>query len=129
MGVAAIDVLRRDGFELAPLKDQHRVETLAADRADESNRSAKALARGARTGVRMILFRLERKTSSKLDVNFASRPRTRSLTGLPRSRAPWSACWPVGGWKAFPIVDAGLEEDWARLPDQDHRPRAPTEGG
>ena len=36
MGVVMLDVLSKDGFELTPGEDQHSVETLAADRAEES---------------------------------------------------------------------------------------------
>ncbi len=36
MGVVVIDVLGDDRFELPPVEDQHPVEALAADRADES---------------------------------------------------------------------------------------------
>jgi len=60
------------------------------------DRSAKALARGARTGVRMIWIRSEPKTSSKLAVNLASRSRTRNLIGRARSVSSMlrlRACW------------------------------------
>jgi hypothetical protein len=65
-----------------------------------TNRSAKALACGARTGVRMIRIRSERKASSKLAVNFTSRSRTSNRTGAARSastmvrlRACWTGLW------------------------------------
>ena len=61
-----------------------------------TNRSAMALARGARTGVRMIRMPSDRKTSSKLAVNLASRSRMSHLAGTGRSasaQASWRACW------------------------------------
>ena len=36
MAVVMVDVLSEDGFELTPVEDQHPVETLAADGADEA---------------------------------------------------------------------------------------------
>ena len=36
MAVVVVDVLSEDGFELTPVEDQHPVETLAADGADEA---------------------------------------------------------------------------------------------
>ena len=54
--------------------DQHSVEEFAADAADE--RSAIALARGARTGVLMMPTSMAAKTASKAAVNLASRSRT-----------------------------------------------------
>jgi hypothetical protein len=36
MGVVMIDVLHQDGFELTSVEDQHPVETLSTDGADEA---------------------------------------------------------------------------------------------
>ena len=36
MAVVMIDVLGEDGFELTPVEDQHPVEALPTDRADEA---------------------------------------------------------------------------------------------
>ena len=61
-----------------------------------TSRSANALARGARTGVRMIRMPSERNTSSKLAVNLASRSRIRNVTGRARSASSndrFLACW------------------------------------
>ena len=94
MAVVVVDVLSEDGFELTPVEDQHPVETLAADGADEA--LGKALARGARIGVRMVRIRSEQNTSSKPVVNLASRSRTKNLTGSVRSASTmvrFRACW------------------------------------
>jgi hypothetical protein len=50
-----------------------------------TKRSAKAFARGERTGVRMVSTPIEANTSSKLEVNLVSRSRMRN-----RKRRP---CW------------------------------------
>jgi hypothetical protein len=79
MGVVMIDVLQQDGFELTSVKDHHPVETLSTDGADEA--LGEGVSPRARTGARMIWIRSEPKTSSKPDVNLASRSRTRNLMG------------------------------------------------
>ena len=68
-----------------------------------TKRSAIALARGARTGVRMILILMAVKTASKAAVNLASRSRMRNRNRCPassRSMVRLRACWvshaPVG---------------------------------
>ena len=78
MGVVMIDVLGENGFELTRWKI--RIRSRHSRRMVPTKRSAKALARGARTGVRMMRILSVRKTSSKLAVNLASRSRTRNRT-------------------------------------------------
>jgi hypothetical protein len=61
-----------------------------------TNRSAKAFARGARTGVRITRMPSGRKTSSKLAVNLASRSRIKNLTAFVRLASTSDrlrACW------------------------------------
>src|SRR3989337_30753 len=59
-----------------------------------TNRSAKALARGARIGVRMTRTPSVRNTSSNGTENLASRSRSRNLTSPSRSSiARFLACW------------------------------------
>jgi hypothetical protein len=67
-----------------------------------TNRSEKALARGDRTGVRMIRMPSGRNTASKLAVNLVPRSRTRHrgrvgpVTATMRFRAYWVTHEPVG---------------------------------
>src|ERR1035441_2261526 len=78
--------------------------TLASDeqqsrhsrRAVPTNRSANALARGARTGVLMTRAPIEVMTSSKRPTNLVSLSRIKNLTALPSSSsviARLRACW------------------------------------
>jgi hypothetical protein len=73
-----------------------------------TQRSATALALGARIGVQMIWTPVERQTSSNALVNLVSRSRIRNLNAAarsPRSRRRLQACWathgPVG-WAVTP---------------------------
>jgi hypothetical protein len=86
MAVVVVEELTEHRFKVMAAEDEYPVEALASDGADE--RSANALARGARTWVRMIRAPSARKTSSKLDENLASRSRMRNLTGCART-ASW----------------------------------------
>ena len=96
-----LDILGEDDFELTPGEDQHPVEALPTDRADE--------ALGAGIGpwgsnrVRMVRIRSERKTSSEPEVKLASRSRTKnrmwrvlSASTMVRLRAYWTTHAPVG---------------------------------
>jgi hypothetical protein len=70
MGVVMIDILAKYKFELTPVEDQHSVETLSTDRADEP--LGKGVGpwcshRGADDPVHS-----DRKISSKLVVNLVS---------------------------------------------------------
>ena len=73
-----------------------------------TKRSAIAFARGARTGVLMILMSMAVKTASKAAVNLASRSRMRnrkrrsaSSRSMSRLRASWVSQAPVG-WAVTP---------------------------
>ena len=56
-----------------------------SSRTVRTQRSAKALALGARTGVRIVATPIEAKTSAKLFENFVSRLRTKNCTRRPAS--------------------------------------------
>src|SRR5712691_4661934 len=61
-----------------------------------TQRSAKALAFGARMGVQMISVASEQKTSSKLEVYLESRSLIKNRTGVSRSGRSYEtflACW------------------------------------
>jgi hypothetical protein len=93
VGVVVPDVLMDDDFEMLTTEDEHPVQTFTP--AVPTNRSAKALARGALTGVRMIRTPSALRTSSKLAVNLASRSRIRNLTDCVRwdsSKLKFLAC-------------------------------------
>ena len=77
------DILDKDLLEMPTAQNKHSIEALAPEVPTE--RSAKALALGARTGVRMVLMPSDLKTASKLEVNLASRSKIRNLTGWVRS--------------------------------------------
>ena len=101
MAVVMIDIHGQERLQLTPVEDQHPVETLAADRADEA--LGEGVGPWAPTGVRMIRIRSDRNTSSKLVVNLVSRSRTKNRTGRARSasimvrlRACWTTHEPVG---------------------------------
>jgi transposase len=75
-----------------------------------TKRSAKAFARGALVGVRMMRMPSARKTSSKLEVNLVSRSRIKNLTGWTRSSSAmvrFLACrttqGPIG-WAVTPVT-------------------------
>lgn len=74
--------LGEGAIEVATTEDDHSGKALR--RIVPTKRSAKALARGARIGVRMIRMPSNRKTSSKLAVNLVSRSRIRNRTGCAR---------------------------------------------
>jgi carbamate kinase len=76
-------VVAKHGGGMPLVDDQDAVEEFAADGADEG--SAIALARGARTGVLMILTLMAVKTVSKAAVNLASRSRMRNRKRRPAS--------------------------------------------
>jgi hypothetical protein len=59
-----------------------RMRSRSSRRMVPTKRSAIALARGARTGVRMILILMAVKTASKAAVNLASRSRRRKVEAL-----------------------------------------------
>ncbi|MHB1504480.1 MAG: hypothetical protein ACYCTL_10680 [Acidimicrobiales bacterium] len=80
MQVVMLDVLGKDCLEVTAAEDEHLVEALATYGA--ITRSQIAFARGAPTGVLMILV----PPASKEAVNLASRSRMRNLTAV-----PWSA--------------------------------------
>jgi hypothetical protein len=82
VAVVVLDVLVDDGFKVTSAYDEPAIDALPANEA--TNRSAKALARGARIGARMVRMPWEQKTSSKLAVNLVSRSLIRNLTGRPR---------------------------------------------
>src|SRR5437773_1801128 len=77
-------VLVEDGGEVSFAGDEHPVEAFASGGADQ--RSAYALARGARGGVLMTSTPAAVNTVSKTAVNFASRSCSRNR----RSSARWS---------------------------------------
>jgi len=86
-----------------------RMRSRHSRRTVSTKRSAMALARGALTGVRMIPIRSERKTSSKLAVNLASRSRMSHLPGTDRSpstQANWRACWVTQASVGFAVAPA-----------------------
>ena len=60
-----------------------------------TNRSAIALARGARTGDWMIWMLLHVKTVSKAALNLASRSRIKNRNRRPASSRSWAGCGPV----------------------------------
>jgi len=74
-------------------EDEDVIQTLGANAAHEPL-TAKALARGARMGVRVTLMPSLWNTSSNGPENFASRSRTRNPTFPSRSPiARFLACW------------------------------------
>ncbi len=75
-----------------------------------TTRSAMAFARGALTGVLMILMPSDAKTASKDEVNLVSRSRMRNLAGVvrsARSKQRLRACWvtqPLTGLAVTPAM-------------------------
>ena len=88
------DVLGQDAFEVATTEDQRSVEALSADGADGA--FGEGVGSGSSDGVRMMRTHSALKTSSKLEVNLASRSRTRNRTGSTQSSSAmvrFLACW------------------------------------
>ena len=83
MGVVVIDEVREKAFELVPV--EYQLRSRHSRRIVPTNRSAMGFARGARTGVRMMLTPSDAKISSKLAMNLASRSRIKNLTATSRS--------------------------------------------
>src|SRR5918996_5749367 len=80
--------------EVALSENEQPIEKLGPCRFDQ--RLATAFARGARTGVLMILIPSVRKISSKAAVNFVSRSWMRKRKSLPVSASAierFLACW------------------------------------
>jgi hypothetical protein len=82
------------------IQSRHSVLTV------RTQRSAKALAFGARMGVQMTCVPSERKTSSKLEVYLESRSLIRNRRRVPRSARSYEtflACWVTqaeSGWRS-----------------------------
>ena len=77
VSVVMVDVVDHEPLELALVPDDRAVKEFSRRRVP-IQRSAKALAMGARTGVLRILKPSVRKTSSKSPVNWLARSRTRA---------------------------------------------------
>ena len=119
--VVVDDVVGQDGFQMAAAQNQHPVEALASDGADEA--FGEGVEPGARTGVRMVLMPSDPKTSSKLEVNLASRSRIQDWTGWGRSASTmlrFRACWvthvPVG----LAVTPATLDPAGVELDEEEH---------
>lgn len=91
--VVVIDVFDKHAIEMSAtcinVQSRHSVRTV------RTKRSAKALARGARTGVRITSVPSLRNTSSKVPENLASRSRIKNRIGYfasARSPVRFRAC-------------------------------------
>ena len=76
MGVVVLEILPKDGLEVAAANDQDPVKAFPADCSHEPLGERVAL--GALTGVRMARKPSVRNTSSNVPLNLASRSRMRS---------------------------------------------------
>jgi hypothetical protein len=97
-----LDVLSKNGFELASAEDQHPVEALAADRADESLGKGVGTWRANGCADDPDPLGAEDLVEAGCE-NLASRSLTRNLTGRTRSantivrlRACWTTHAPTG---------------------------------
>jgi hypothetical protein len=92
LGVVVTDVPAEDLLEVAPGEDEDR--SVHSARTVRTSRSATALARGDRTGVRMVATPSVARTSSNDLVNLESRSRTRYRTSSSSPpTAMFLACW------------------------------------
>ena len=91
--------MSQDALKVPTPEDEDVIQTLGANAAHEPL-TAKALARGARMGVRITLAPSVSNTSSNGPENFASRSRTETAIGWPRPKEcrfrldrwlPWGA--------------------------------------
>jgi hypothetical protein len=107
----------------------HEQRSSSSERTVRTNRSAKALAFGVRTGVFITRAPSERKTSSKEAVNFESRSRIRNRTlSASPSMARFLARWviqPASGLALTPamrirLVPTSMKKQHVEGP-QEHR--------
>jgi hypothetical protein len=77
--VVVNDVVGQGVLQMASTEDQHPVEALATNSADEA--LIERIGPWSLGRLRMVRMCSDRKTSSKLEVNLASRSRIRNLTG------------------------------------------------
>jgi hypothetical protein len=96
MTVEMLDIDSQDRLEVASSEDEHPVEALTLERADEPIGDCVGL--GALTGVRTIRSPSERKISSKAAAYFVSRSRIRNRNGGHSSHRTMRlrACWVTG---------------------------------
>jgi hypothetical protein len=80
VSVVVIHELREDRDEVTSSKDDHAVQALSADRSYEALGDGVGLRRSDR--VRITCTPADRKTSSKLAVNFVSRSQTSQVAGI-----------------------------------------------
>src|SRR5918996_3576077 len=111
MGPVAVvvrDLALEDALEMATAEDEDAIQALR--RSVPTNRSANAVARGARIGVRTTSTPSEANTSSKPPAYFESRSRMRKRNGKgSRSTTRLRACWVTqrrlgdeGHWEGAP---------------------------
>ena len=94
MAVVMVDVLCEDGFELTPVEDQHPVETLAADGADEALGKSVGARGSDRRADGPDPLGAEHFVETGRELGVWSR--TRNLTGSVRSASTmvrFRACW------------------------------------
>jgi hypothetical protein len=96
MAVEMLDIDSQDRLEVASSEDEHPVEALTLERADEPIGDCVGL--GALIGVRTIRSPSERKISSKAAAYFVSRSRIRNRNGGHSSHRTMRlrACWVTG---------------------------------
>ena len=100
--VVVLDVLGEDSLEVMAAEDDHPIEALAPDGADDA---LTASVRGARTGVVMTLV----PTAPNAAVNVVSRSRMRNLIAVARSASPIEmlrACWVTQLATGFEVMPA-----------------------
>jgi hypothetical protein len=115
--VVVLKIGAQDVNKMLAADDQEVVEALSGT--VPTQRSAAALALGARIGVQMIWTPVERQTSSNALVNLVSRSRIRNLDAAarsPRSRRRLRACWATHGPVGW-AVTVGCRNSFMQLVD------------